>query len=228
MSKPDAAALTIDVISDVVCPWCWIGKRRLEQALAQAAPAQQAAVVRWHPFELNPDIPPEGVDRRRYLEAKFGGPERARQIYLRVQAAGREAGLEFNFDAIVRQPNTRDSHRAIAWAQSTDFARSSDFVERLFRAYFQDGVDLGDRAQLATLAGEVGLDRVELATHLDSSSGRDEIEAAELEAHRLGVSGVPFFILNRRLAVSGAQPPEVLLDAMQEASAPADESIQDA
>src|SRR5512147_2314935 len=109
--------LTIDIVSDVVCPWCYIGKRRLESALASRA---SAPLIRWHPFQLNPDIPAAGVDRRTYLEDKFGGPQRAKEIYARVEAAGREVGIVFNFDGILRQPNTLDAHRLIAWAQSTD------------------------------------------------------------------------------------------------------------
>lgn len=210
--------LTIDVISDVVCPWCWIGKRRLEEALVQLPAGQEAPVVRWHPFELNPDIPPGGLDRRSYLERKFGGPERAQQVYARVEAAGREAGIPFNFESIVRQPNTRNAHRLIAWAQTTNPSAAPALVERLFRAYFVDGIDLGDTNVLARLAGETGLDAAAASEWLRSDSGRADIAAAEDNARRLGVSGVPFFVFNQRLAVSGAQPPEVLLDAIKQAT----------
>ncbi|MGH6622699.1 MAG: DsbA family oxidoreductase [Burkholderiaceae bacterium] len=211
--------LAIDVISDVVCPWCWIGKRRLEEALTQLPAEGEKPVVRWHPFELNPDIPPGGVDRRSYLEQKFGGPERARRVYERVMAAGREVGIPFNFDGIVRQPNTRDAHRLIAWAQTANPSVASALVERLFRAYFIEGVDIGDLDALARLAGEAGFDASEVITWLRTDSERAAIAAAEEHAHRLGVSGVPFFIFNQRLAVSGAQPPEVLLDAIGQALA---------
>jgi len=212
-------AMTIDVISDVVCPWCWIGKRRLEEALTKLPADQERPVIRWHPFELNPDIPPGGRDRRSYLEQKFGGPERARQIYARVEAAGHEVGLPFNFEGIVRQPNTRDAHRLIAWAQTTNPSAAGSLVERLFCAYFIEGVDIGDLDSLARLAGEAGFDASAAIAYLRSDSGRAEIAAAEDHAHRLGVSGVPFFILNQRLAVSGAQPSEVLLDAIGQALA---------
>lgn len=211
--------LAIDVISDVVCPWCWIGKRRLEEALSKLPADQEPPLVRWHPFELNPDIPPGGRDRRSYLEQKFGGPERARQVYARVEAAGREAGISFNFEGIVRQPNTRDAHRLIAWAQATNPSAAGALVERLFRAYFIEGVDIGDLEALARLAGEAGFDASEAITWLRSDSERAAIAAAEEHARRLGVSGVPFFIFNQRLAVSGAQPPEVLLDAIGQALA---------
>lgn len=212
--------LAIDVISDVVCPWCWIGKRRLEEALVQLPAGQETSttVVRWHPFELNPDLPPGGQDRRSYLERKFGGPERAQQVYARVEAAGREAGIPFNFERIVRQPNTRDAHRLIAWAQTTNPSAAPALVERLFRAYFVDGIDLGDANVLARLAGETGLDAAAASEWLQSDSGLADIATAEDNARRLGVSGVPFFVFNQRLAVSGAQPPEVLLDAIRQAT----------
>ena len=127
-----APSTTIDVVSDVVCPWCYIGKRRLEAALA--ARAGPAPIVRWLPFQLNPDIPAGGIDRRTYLQEKFGGPERAREIYARIEAAGREVGIPFRFDRIDRQPNTSDAHRLIAWAQAVAPASADRLVEGLFRA----------------------------------------------------------------------------------------------
>lgn len=209
-------APTVDVVSDVVCPWCYIGKRRLESALA-ARPMAGAAVVRWHPFQLNPEIPAAGVGRRQYLEAKFGGPERAREIYARVQAAGREAGLALEFDRIERQPNTLDAHRLIRWAQMSDAERAGALVERLFRAYFTEGVDIGAHDALARLAGEAGLDAGAAQALLATGDGREEVAAADARSKALGVSGVPFFIFDRRVAVAGAQPPEVLAEAMAQA-----------
>jgi predicted DsbA family dithiol-disulfide isomerase len=203
---------TIDVVSDVVCPWCYIGKRRLEAALD--AGDQPAPPIRWHPFQLNPDIPAGGVDRRTYLEDKFGGPERAREIYARVEAAGREVGIEFNFERIARQPNTLDAHRLIAWAQSDDFANIDRLVERLFRAYFEEGIDIGDVDELARLASEAGYDMAAARVHLASAAGRAEVAAADERTKSMGIGGVPFFIFNQRVAVSGAQPPEVLRDAL--------------
>ena len=151
--------LSIDIISDVVCPWCYVGKRRLEAALARRAAAMpRRSQVRWHAFQLNPDIPTGGVDRRSYLEQKFGGPERAKQIYARIKAAGEEVGIAFDFDRIVRQPNTVDAHRLIAWAQDIDLNTSDALIERLFRAYFIEGVDIGDIDALARLAGDAGFD----------------------------------------------------------------------
>ena len=213
--------LSIDIISDVVCPWCYVGKRRLEAALARrAAVMQRRFEVRWHAFQLNPDIPAGGVDRRSYLEQKFGGPERAKQIYARIKAAGEEVGIAFDFDRIVRQPNTVDAHRLIAWAQDLDLNASDALVERLFRAYFIEGVDIGDIDALARLAGDAGFDATAARAWLASDAGRAAIQAEEQRARALGVTGVPFFVFNQRLAVSGAQPSEVLLAAMEQASRP--------
>lgn len=208
------AALTVDIVSDVVCPWCYIGKRRLESALASRA---SAPLIRWHPFQLNPDIPAGGVDRRSYLEDKFGGPQRAKEIYARVEAAGREVGIVFNFDGIQRQPNTLDAHRLIAWAQAADAAGADRLVERLFEAYFTQGTDIGDVGELARLAGEAGYDGSAARTHLESDAGRAAIGQADAQTRSMGIGGVPFFIFNRRLAVSGAQPAEILADAMAQA-----------
>lgn len=208
--------LVIDVVSDVVCPWCFIGKRHLESALA-GTPEAQATAVRWHPFELNPDLPLEGVDRRSYLEAKFGGPARAAEIYARVREAGARAGIAFDFDAIRRQPNTRDAHRLIAWAQSRGDANA--LVERLFLAYFAEGRFVGDRETLIALAAEAGLDADEARGWLDSGVGADEIGAAEERVRALGISGVPFFIFGGKVVLSGAQPPETMREAIVQARA---------
>ncbi|MBC8118522.1 MAG: DsbA family oxidoreductase [Burkholderiaceae bacterium] len=210
--------LSIDIVSDVVCPWCYVGKRRLETALERRAiDDAQPVQVRWHAFQLNPDIPPGGVDRRSYLEKKFGGPERAKQVYARIEAAGDEVGIPFDFDRIVRQPNTVHAHRLIAWAQDLDLSASDARIERLFRAYFVEGIDIGDIDALAGLAGDAGFDANTARAWLASDAGRAAIDAEEQRARALGVTGVPFFVFNQRLAVSGAQPAEVLLDAMTQA-----------
>lgn len=205
--------LSIDVVSDVVCPWCYIGKRRLEAALQGRGETR----VRWHPFQLNPDIPPGGIGRREYLEAKFGGPERAREIYARVEAVGREVGIPFDFERIARQPNTLDAHRLIDWGQATDTGRAGPLVERLFHAFFLEGADLGAQDVLACLAGEAGYDESAARVHLASGVGRDDVAAADARTRALGIGGVPFFIFNQRLAVSGAQPPAILAEAMDQA-----------
>ncbi len=209
--------LAIDVVSDVVCPWCYIGKRRLEQALTKLHEKEPALAprVRWHPFQLDPTVPRGGVDRRAYREAKFGSAARVAEIHARVEAAGRSVGLAFAFDAITRQPNTLDAHRLIAWAQAQDGAPDVDgLVERLFRAFFVEGRDIGDRTELARIAAEAGGDPVAARALLDSNLLVAEIAAANERAHALGIGGVPFIIFEGKAAVSGAQEPDVLLDAI--------------
>ena len=213
----------VDVISDVVCPWCFIGKRHLDAALARWQSLHSGArpEVRWHAFQLNPDMPAEGMDRQEYVAAKFGGPDRAREIYARVATAGRSAGIEFDFGRMQIQPNTFQAHRLIAWAGTQ--GRQDAMVEALFRGYFLSVSNLTDDGQLALLAEEAGLDRHEAEGFLASDDLRGEVAADERMARSIGVQGVPFFIFNRRLAVSGAQPPDVLVQAMEEAvRAPAD------
>jgi predicted DsbA family dithiol-disulfide isomerase len=209
---------TIDVVSDVVCPWCYIGKRHLEQALA-SLPEAQRPTVRWHPFQLNPNLPAQGVDRSAYLEEKFGGADRATQIYERVKAAGREAGLSLNFDHIERQPNTLDAHRLIAWAQA-DGRNADALVEALFKAYFVEGRFIGDRAVLAAIAGEVGLDGAQARAWLDTGEGADDIVEMDRRTRQMGISGVPFFVFNQKLGVSGAQGSVTLADALAQSRQP--------
>jgi len=208
MSEPE----TIDVISDVVCPWCYIGKRHLEAALDKL-PVDERPLVRWHPFQLNPDLPAAGVDRRSYLEEKFGGAERAATIYDRVRAAGREAGLALDFDRIERQPNTLDAHRLIAWAQASG-RDVEPLVEALFKAYFIEGRYIGDRKVLADVAGEAGFDAEASLEMLEGQTATAEIAEMDLRTRQSGIGGVPFFIFNEKIAVSGAQGAPVLLDAL--------------
>lgn len=217
MSAVVEHVMAIDVISDVVCPWCFIGRRRLGAALAQFA-EQEASVrplVSWHPFQMNPDLPPEGIDRHVYLASKFGSAHRAAAIYERVSAAGKEVGIDFAFDRITRQPNTLDAHRLISWAQAQGSAE--ELVERLFRAYFLEGRFIGDRATLAAVAGEAGFSAESAGAYLASSEGTETIAQMDRRVRELGVTGVPFFIFGGRLAVSGAQEPAVLVGAMTEA-----------
>jgi predicted DsbA family dithiol-disulfide isomerase len=211
-----SATPTVDVVSDVVCPWCYIGKRQLETALA-ALPPDERPIVRWHPFQLNPDLPREGIERRAYLEEKFGGAERADQIYERVRAAGRAAGLELNLDRIERQPNTLDAHRLIAWAQADAGGDANALVEALFKAYFVDGRPIGEHAVLAAIAGECGFDETAARTMLDSDAGAGEIAAMDRRARSMGIGGVPFFVFNQRVGVSGAQGSHTLREALEQA-----------
>lgn len=218
------ATLTVDIVSDVVCPWCYIGKRHVEKALAswQAANPDGTVAVRWHPFQLNPDLPPDGTDRKAYLEAKFGGPERAKEIYARVGAAGHSAGLNLNFDGILKQPNTLAAHALIAYAQSLDDGRHGDAVaERLFSAYFVNGEFIGDVDVLVAIAVECGLDAEATRAVLTEPATLEQIAAQDASVRQQGITGVPFFVFNQKIALSGAQPPEVMLDAMTRSASPA-------
>ena len=204
-------ALAVDVVSDVVCPWCYVGKRKLERALdelRQQEPAL-AIAVHWHPFELNPELPIEGIAREAYLEAKFG---RTTGIHDRVKAVGSSVGIDFAFERIRRQPNTRDAHRLVAWAQQAGDAAA--LVEALFRAYFVDGRSLSEAAELAAVAQSAGLERAAALDLLASDRLRADVEAEYREAQAAGVHAVPFFIFNGRTAVSGAHDPPMLLEAI--------------
>lgn len=207
----------IDVISDVVCPWCFIGKRNLEQALEtwRAKHQDQEPTVRWHPFQLNPQLPASGVPRKQYLENKFGGPERAKEIYARVLAAGKRAGIDFAFDAIQVQPNTINAHRMLQFA--AERGKQDEMAEVIFRRYFLEGADLSNTQTLADIAQQAGLNREEAAAYLASDANSELIQEQDRRARAIGVEGVPFFIFNQRLALSGAQPPEVIVEAMEKA-----------
>ena len=228
--------LTIDVVSDVVCPWCFIGKHHLDRALQlwHAEQPQCAVAVRWHPFFLNPDTPESGEPYRPFLEKKFGGPEKLAEIWQRVSDAGRTAGIEFAFEKIELRANTLNAHRLIHHAQkvmspakpeTVSLADGADgtavnrLIEGLFAAQFLEGRHLGERAVLAAVAGECGMDTAAVQGYLDSTEDADEVRAAAAEMHRMGIGGVPFFIFNKRLSASGAQPPEALVKAMREATA---------
>jgi len=210
--------LTIDIVSDVVCPWCYIGKRKLEAALALPGAAGLPPVeLRWHPFQLNPDMPASGVSRKQYLEDKFGGPDRATEIYARVKAAGRTVGLELNIDGITLQPNTLAAHALIAFAQQDGGAAGSDIKERVLKAYFVENRFIGSADVLAAIAGEAGLDADAARSFVSDPERLKAVAQADAQARSMGISGVPFFIFNQKLAVSGAQDAATLLDAMQQA-----------
>ena len=203
--------LVVDVVSDVVCPWCYVGKRRLERALAASGETQ----VRWRPYQLDPTIPPEGRDRAAYMAAKFPDPSRLAQAHDRLTALGAEVGIAFDFSAIRRAPNTLDAHRLIRFALEADVGDA--MVERLFADYFERGRDIGDRAVLAEAARDCGLGEVE--ARLASGEGGQEVEDEIEQARRLGVEGVPFFIFAGKLAVSGAQSEDVFAQAIAQAAA---------
>ncbi len=215
--------LTIDIVSDVVCPWCYIGKRKLEAALASPEAAGLPPIeIRWHPFQLNPDMPSAGVPRKQYLEDKFGGTERAAEIYARVGAAGKAVGLNLNFDGIKQQANTLLAHALISYAQQSaqnDSANTlgNDVKERIMKAYFVDGLFIGSIDVLVDIAVAAGLQAAAVREFLNDPAERDAVSQADAQARQMGVSGVPFFIFNQKVAVSGAQEPEALLAAMQQA-----------
>ena len=212
-------AVVVDVVSDVVCPWCYIGKRRLEAAIAQLRESNPDLPfdVRWHPFQLNPDLPAEGVDRRAYLERKFGGAERAKQIYERVTAAGKSVGIPFDFDAIERQPNTLLAHRLVAWAQSRQEGDADALVEGLFRANFIEGRYVGSVDELVAIAVAAGYDPTDARNFLESDDLTDVVAQADRRARETGIGGVPFFIFDGKTALSGAQEPATIVQAIAQA-----------
>jgi len=193
----------VEIASDVVCPWCYIGKKRLEKALALTR--DLAIEVRWLPFQLNPDMPEEGMPRAEYRKAKFGSLERSRQLDARVIAEGRSEGIEFAFDRIERTPNTSAAHRLIAMAPD-----QNKVVDALFRAYFEEAKDIGDPAVLAGIAAHCGVQGW-------PEKARD-VAALEEEVRELGISAVPTFIFERKSGIAGAHPAETLAAALREAS----------
>lgn len=197
--------ITLDIFSDPVCPWCYIGKANLDRALE--AIGDHPFRVEWHPFQLNPDLPRTGADRREYLEAKFGGKANAARAYAQVMQAGEQAGVEINIDRIERQPNTLDAHRLIHWAGLE--GRQNAVVTGLFRAYFRDGQDIGDADVLSDIGAAAGMDRAMVARLLASDADRDDLAARDADARAKGVRAVPTFLIARQYVVSGAQPPEL-------------------
>jgi predicted DsbA family dithiol-disulfide isomerase len=206
--------LTIDVISDVICPWCYIGKRRLEKAIA-ALDGQ--VKVRWLPFQLNPTMPKEGISRREYRTKKFGSWERSQELDAKVVAVGETEGIHFAFDRIERTPNTLDAHRLV-WLAGTEGVQDA-VMEALFRAYFTDGRDISNRQTLLAVVAEAGLDSRKTENVLNGDDGLEAIKEAGEQARRLRVEGVPFFIVNGKLALSGAQQPDAFLAAFRQAIA---------
>ena len=207
---------TITVISDAICPWCFIGKRQLERALAILAADQgQEFAVAWYPYQLNPDMPVEGVERAAYRAAKFGSVERGREIDARVGQAGAAVGIDFNFPAMRRTPNTVAAHRVIRAAGAG--GRQNAVVERLFTAYFLEGQDIGDPEVLAACDAEAGGDAAATRAMLASDAHRAEVLAEDNAARRAGISGVPSFVLANHVLFSGAVPAETMAEAFAEA-----------
>jgi len=202
--------MQIDIVSDTVCPWCFIGKRRLGRALAQRPDIEFD--VRWRAYRLDPTVPHEGVDRKAYLQAKFGDGPRVKAIGDAIRDAGTGEGIAFAYDRISRTPNTLDSHRLVRWAASAGV--QDDVVERLFSAYFEQGRDIGDTAVLADIANDAGMDGELVAKLLAEDADRELVEREDALAHQLGINGVPTFIFANKYAASGAIEPEKLLQVI--------------
>lgn len=212
------AKLKIDIVSDVVCPWCLLGKARLEQALAAVPDIEPE--IHWRPYMLDPTIPRGGLDRKQYMEKKFGpGPQLA-EAHARLEGLGREAGVNYNFDAIKVSPNTMDAHRVIRWAAQAGPGIQNKVVDRLFRLYFEEGADIGDHEVLAGVAQECGMDPEIVRQLLPLDAEESGVIGEIAEAKKLGIQGVPCFIFNQKYAVSGAQTPDVLIEAMRGALSP--------
>jgi predicted DsbA family dithiol-disulfide isomerase len=207
-----AAPLTIDVVSDVVCPWCFIGKSRLAKALALKPDIP--VEVRFHPYFLNPWVPREGMSRNDYLTTKFGSPEKYKGIAGRVAAAAAAEGLTYAVDKMQRQPNTLDCHRLILWAEA--IGKSAQMKQRLMELYFTEGADLSDHDVLVRAAADVGLDAAKTREMLASDTDVERVEAAANSAKDAGIDGVPTYILGGVAAVTGAQSPEVLANAIEQ------------
>jgi predicted DsbA family dithiol-disulfide isomerase len=203
--------MQIDVISDTVCPWCFIGKRRLMRALEQRP--NLAFDVRWRPYRLDPTVPRGGIDRQAYMRAKFGDdPMKIVEMHKLIAQEGAKEGIEFDFAAIARRPETLDSHRLIRWAEAEGV--QDEVVERLFIAYFENGEDIGDIRVLADIADICGMDGVEVAQMLESDADAALVEREDRLAHEMGITGVPAMIFGGKLAVSGAREPELLLSVI--------------
>ena len=211
MTRP-VEPLVIDVVSDVVCPWCYLGKKRLEVAIAaQAEPIK----VNWRPYQLDPGIPAGGVERRAYMKNKFGDDGRLESVHERLRALGAPLGIAFAFEAIERSPNTLDAHRLIRWAGSAGVQET--VVDRLFALYFEQGRDIGERALLLDVARDGGMDAEIVEKLYNDGADIEEVQAEIAQAQKLGVTGVPFFIFASRFGVPGAQETEVLEKAIGQA-----------
>lgn len=202
--------IDIDVVSDAICPWCFVGKRRIEKAIA-AVHGKHEIRVRWKPFQLNPGMPKEGMPRAEYRLKKFGSEKVVADLDRRMMAVGKQEGIPFALDQIQRTPNTFDAHRLIWWAGQKGVQDA--VVEGLFRAFFMEGRDIGDHRVLLDVAKAAGLDA---AAFLKSDEGAKEVRAEEAEAREIGVEGVPFFTIAGRFAVSGAHEPDTFLEAFDE------------
>lgn len=206
--------LVVEVYSDIVCPWCYVGKRRLERALTLVG---SDVHVTWRPFQLNPTMLSDGMDRTAYLKAKFGSLEAFGRMEEQLLAAGADEQIPFAFEKIQRTPNTFVAHRLVWYAEQQ--GKQDTMVEALFRGYFLEGKNIGDVKTLTHVAAEAGLDRTETAEFLESEKGVVEVKAEEAVGRQLGIRGVPYFVFNGTVSISGAQPPDIFVSAIQKARA---------
>ncbi len=211
------SVIKVAVVSDVVCPWCYIGKRRLEKAMDMVSDRFDFE-VEYFPFELNPQIPAGGIDQKAYLTSKFGSDAKYEQLTGHVTRIAAGEGIVFDYAAQRVSPNTRDAHRLIQLAGEAGL--QAQLVEAFYKAYFTDGVDLSRKENLISVAAGAGMDPDKTALFLDSNTGTVEVEMAEKELHQLGISGVPFFIIDNKYGISGAQSPEAFIKAFEEIGAP--------
>ncbi|MER8572736.1 DsbA family protein [Mesorhizobium sp. M1338] len=216
MSEPNA--ITVDVVSDVVCPWCFIGQKRLDKAVA-AVGGDVDVNIRWRPFQLDPTIPPQGKDRHEYMLAKFGSDDRIREIHARIEPLGEAEGISFAFDAIKVAPNTLDAHRLIRWAGAAGEAVQNRLVRRLFQLNFEEGANIGDHAVLTEAAREAGMDASVVAALLPTDADVEAVRSEIATASRMGITGVPCFLLEDKYAVMGAQDADTLADAIRQVAA---------
>ncbi|MBS9720528.1 DsbA family oxidoreductase [Tianweitania sp. BSSL-BM11] len=206
--------LTIDVVSDVVCPWCYIGQKKLERALALIPDIQ--VTVQWLPYQLDPTIPRNGTDRHAYMLAKFGSAEKVDEIHARIASVGQELGITFDFAAIKIAANTLDAHRLIRWAGATSHDIQGRLISNLFSAFFEQGRDIGDRETLTDLASKSGMDAAVVSALLATQSDVEAVQQEVATATNMGITGVPCFLLDGRYALMGAQEPGVLADAIRQ------------
>ncbi|ABR60244.1 disulfide bond formation protein DsbA [Sinorhizobium medicae] len=207
--------VNIDIVSDVVCPWCYLGKNRLAQAIANVSGEINVA-VQWRPYQLNPDLPPEGVDHKQHLAAKLGGQAAVDDAHRMLENLGMEDGVAFNFDAVKVSPNTLDAHRLIRWAATSGEAAQAELVNLLFKAYFEEGRNVGEHTVLLDIAEQGGLERPVIAALLASDADKQAVKQEIDMAREIGVTGVPCFIIEQQYAVMGAQSVEVLSSALRE------------
>ena len=205
--------IKIDIVSDVVCPWCYLGKARLEAALGQMRDI--TAEINWRPYQLDPTIPRGGVDRKKYMEAKFGTGPRLGEVHKQLEGFGREVGIRYEFDAIKVAPNTMDAHRLIRWAAQAGPGIQGKVVNRLFKLYFTEGADIGNQAVLIKAGAESGMDKAIIEALLPTDAEEAGVIGEIATSKQLGITGVPCFIFNQKYAVSGAQTPDILIEAIQ-------------